>query len=605
MADQRKLIFTATLNADEVTQELQEVAKTADTTQDAVSQGISAIDDLTGGMVSSFKSAKTGLKGAVAGMKTFKGAIAATGIGLLVIAVGSLVSYFTKTQRGADLLEKATAGLGAVMGILTDRVSALGEILVNAFNDPIQSVIDLANSINDYVIGAFTSVFDGIGLIGTAISQLFQGDFKGAAESAKKGFTKINDGVTDLIPATAIIKAIVPDLIEVAKQANEAANAAAKLAKRSIQLRNDQRALRKEMSEGRAEIKEYNLIAEDTTKGTEERIEAAEKAIKIEKDLMDERVKLAQEELDIQLANMALSESIEEDFERQTELEVALAGVRMESFEMQTTLNNKLNTIRQQATAEAEATIKAEAEALEAQFTALEKYESTFLDAQTKQVDAIAKKYDALLDEAAQYGFDEQALIDQQNAEVAAINKKYSDEALKKTKEDADKEKALAKSVHDSKLAMAGNAIGALIAINSAFVKDNESSAKKQFNRNKALGIASATINTYAAVADALAKDATFPGSRFIAAAAAGATGLAQIIKIKSTQFDNGSASPSIGSIRLPQGGESGGSLPGLDLGFLGEGSGTQLGRTYVVSQEVTNNQQANQLVTDQASLYQ
>ena len=60
------------------------------------------LDQMTGGLITSFKAARTGLKGAVAGMKTLKGAIAATGIGLLVVAVGSLVLWFQKTEKGAE-----------------------------------------------------------------------------------------------------------------------------------------------------------------------------------------------------------------------------------------------------------------------------------------------------------------------------------------------------------------------------------------------------------------------------------------------------------------------------------------------------------------------
>jgi len=42
---------------------------------------------------------------------------------------------------------------------------------------------------------------------------------------------------------------------------------------------------------------------------------------------------------------------------------------------------------------------------------------------------------------------------------------------------------------------------------------------------------------------------------------------------------------------------------PQLDLGFLGGGAGQTGIRTYVVSSEVSNSQQANQRINDQASL--
>jgi len=59
--------------------------------------------------------------------KTLRGAFAATGIGLLVIALGSLVAFFTKTQKGVDLLDQAMAGLGAAVDVIIDRISGFGD----------------------------------------------------------------------------------------------------------------------------------------------------------------------------------------------------------------------------------------------------------------------------------------------------------------------------------------------------------------------------------------------------------------------------------------------------------------------------------------------
>ena len=47
--------------------------------------------------------------------KVTAGAIAATGIGLLIVAVGSLINYFTNLEGGAKALKKVMAGLGAIV----------------------------------------------------------------------------------------------------------------------------------------------------------------------------------------------------------------------------------------------------------------------------------------------------------------------------------------------------------------------------------------------------------------------------------------------------------------------------------------------------------
>ena len=607
MADQRNIIFTASLNTTGVTEELKAVDTQVATTNTAVSGGMQKLDQMTGGLVTSFKAARTGIKSAVVGMKTLKGAIAATGVGLLVIAVGSLVAWFTKTEKGAEFLEKATASLGAVFAVLTDKLSGLGGTIKGIFEDPQQALTDFTDSIKTYLLDNIQKMLDGFGFLGEALVKLWNKDFKGAAESAKKGALLLGDGILHLNPATAGLvittETLVETFEELAPGMKAAADAAAILADRSIQLRKDQRDLNEEFATGRAQIKEYNLTAEDTTKGIEERIAAAESAMSIEQGLMAKRVALAQEEVDIQKGQMALSENLEEDRIALSALEVTLSAVRMESLEMQTTLNNKLNTIKKEGITLDEQAAALLLTELEAEYAALDAFDAVFATAQEKEVDAVAKKYDALLDAAVLYGYDQQALMDQQDKEVEAINQKHLDTLDAQNTAAADKILADEQAVQQSKRDMILNSLGAITALNDAFSAKDEAAAERQFNRNKALSIATATLNTYFAVTDALAKDSTFPGSRFIAAAAAGVTGLAQVIKIKGTEFGSTTA-PTPGRIDMPSA-TGASAVPQLDLGFLGQGSGVEMGRTYVVSQEVTTNQQANQLVSDQAALYQ
>ena len=62
---------------------------------------------------------------------TIKAGILSTGIGALLIAFGTLTTYFTSTKRGADQLSVIFAGLGAVVNVLRDRVVKVGESLFN------------------------------------------------------------------------------------------------------------------------------------------------------------------------------------------------------------------------------------------------------------------------------------------------------------------------------------------------------------------------------------------------------------------------------------------------------------------------------------------
>ena len=112
-------------------------------------------------------------------------------------------------------------------------------------------------------------------------------------------------------------------------------------------------------------------------------------------------------------------------------------------------------------------------------------------------------------------------------------------------------------------------------------------------------------MNTAEGVTAAL-TDKTQPSTllRLLQTAAVAAAGVAQIATIKRQQFNAG-GSASIPSASQSRGGATSAvpESPQLDLGFLGGGAGQTGFRTYVVSSEVSNAQQANQRINDQATL--
>lgn len=74
--------------------------------------------------------ARSGVGGLVRSMGILKTAIISTGIGALVVLLGSLYAWFTKTERGGDLLAKASSAIGAAWSVLIDRGSKLIDALI-------------------------------------------------------------------------------------------------------------------------------------------------------------------------------------------------------------------------------------------------------------------------------------------------------------------------------------------------------------------------------------------------------------------------------------------------------------------------------------------
>jgi hypothetical protein len=167
------------------------------------------------------------------------------------------------------------------------------------------------------------------------------------------------------------------------------------------------------------------------------------------------------------------------------------------------------------------------------------------------------------------------------------------DEQKKKNEEAIQNEKLS----QEARVQIAQSVLGSLMALNDAFAGSSEKDRRRAFNRNKALGIAQATIQTYQSATAAYASQLTVPTPDApiragIAAAAAITAGLAQIAVISRTQYQSTSTPPPAG------GGGGGGAMgggggstnaPALDLSFLNNGqTKAQPIQSYVLATNVT-----------------
>jgi len=243
-----------------------------------------ALDAATGGALTGFRKAATGIKTFIKGLNLTRAAIIATGVGALVVALSSVVVFFTKTKKGAEALEVATAGLGAVMDVLTSAVATVGEFLYDAFTAPgfaLNSLKAGLTAVGDYIQTmlkvavyplrrAFLEIKKGGLSAAAAIKEFFRGDATELRESIAETETdlknlsdEIKEDLTDLgepfVAAGMSVKSFVKEVVDAADKSMALANA-------SIKLRQAQRDLQVQMANSRRAIKAYNLIAEDTTK---------------------------------------------------------------------------------------------------------------------------------------------------------------------------------------------------------------------------------------------------------------------------------------------------------------------------------------------------
>lgn len=233
-------------------------------------------------------------------MKILKFAFAATGIGALVLAVISLVSYFSKTQEGADKLSKVMAAVGAAIDVVVDRVSHFGGALV----------------------------------------QFFSGDFSG-------GFDKMKESLSGLGDEIAREASLAYDL-EAAFQAVE---------DREIGLIEKQ-------AERKKNIAALKLAAKDQTKSTEERVKLLEEAGEIERASLEDELAIARERARIADERNNLGESSRDDMRATAEAQAKVLELERASLGLQESLESEkqglLAQIRATTTSQRNERVKAE-----------------------------------------------------------------------------------------------------------------------------------------------------------------------------------------------------------------------------------------------------
>ena len=251
------------------------------------------------------------------------------GIGALLVVLASLVSWFTKTQKGVEAANKIMGALGATVNVLIDRAGKLGSALVN----------------------------------------LFTGNFKQAGNDAKSIFAGIGD-----------------EIVNETKQAWKLAEVLNEIDKREVMLSMSRAA-------NRAEIEKLKKAADDQTLSTQERIKAAEKSAEIEKKDLAEQTELAEARLantlgftemnnevrklmeqikagditaDEVIGKLGLSDSTIEDLKVFRDQFNELQELMEDSYGRQTEQQNTLNSIRQEGADKAKEAKQTELEAVRA-----------------------------------------------------------------------------------------------------------------------------------------------------------------------------------------------------------------------------------------------
>ncbi len=287
--------------------------------------------DVAGGLKKGFEA---GTKGAF----SFGTAMKSIPILALIGALVSLVSYFTKTEKGSEMLERAMHGVGAVVDVITGVLATFGEVLFNAISNPIESIKELGNFIVQNIINRFTAVL----VVLEGIKNL---DFSKIAD----GFIQAGTGIAD---ATSKAEKLGKEFVRIAEEAKIAADAAMLVKKTLQDVGTEERKLDVYAAIRKNDVDLLIKQSRDHNLTIGERIDKLKQAAAIDKEVLTARLSLANLEVKAQKTNNDLEVKAKKIAYRSMTQELAdalkkRANLEGNSAELQQKLENSITSMLQ------------------------------------------------------------------------------------------------------------------------------------------------------------------------------------------------------------------------------------------------------------------
>jgi len=272
-----------------------------DKAQKNVTKSTSKLDDSLGKLPGPLGAARAGVQSLSKAFKALMANPIVLLIAAIVAALAGLFKAFTKTQAGADKMGDAMTALGAIIEVLVERAAKLF----------------------------------------MALGKIVRGDIKGGFDEIKGAVKGVGD------------------------EMNEAARAAIELERATRRLYEAETEVIVANSERRQQIAELVFLTRDQTKSIEERRQAILDADKIEKEILQDNIRLQEQRLANvrqEIENTPELQRTREQFRKIAEEEAKLIDLQTNSLAKQRELKNRLNELDNKAAMEAAARAKEQAE---------------------------------------------------------------------------------------------------------------------------------------------------------------------------------------------------------------------------------------------------
>ena len=622
-----------TLNL-EVKSNIKSVTKASDELGTSLGKSVDEAKDLGSGLEDAGRKGKTGL-GKIAG--GFKGIMKAVGvIALLSAAFEVFKEVLGKNQKVIDFFSVAMNVLSIAFNdlfkFLEKNVGSVVGWFKEIFEDPKQSLIDFGDAIKENLIERFMSLLDVFGFLGKALKELMAGELGNALAAVKEAgvemadvFTGVDDSVDKLGKTfTEGAKAAKEYALATVGQATMLKDAEKAAARAAVEFAKLNAQYLKEAEDQRQIRDNVNLTFKERIEANEKLDKVLEKQQKLQKASVKTQVDYLQAQYDINASEENFIELGNAQVEMLS-LQEAINGQLSEQKTNQIGLENELKEAKIQTFLEGISGTKRELAELEAAYKL--------------KLDMARKAGEGSVEITKQYEIERQAIIDE--AEKAslmmiknteALDREASKLKLERIEGESDAELTIrieaAQKLADFKDDLAKKAFQALgshldasmnelegnyskekrlaeangedtLAIDEKYEKER----KKIANQQKAFKVAEALITTYQ-MASLAYKDGLEAGGPYglvlgpIAAGVALAAGLANVRSILSQDVGAGGGGGAPGATSETP-------APQMMSGAfeLSGGEEVEPARAYVVSDDITDSQNALAIIRRRATI--
>ena len=395
MAIEKQIVITA--KTADANKNIEKTNNELNKTNESTTTLTKNLDGLTGGMVSKFKGFTGGLKSIATGFKGVGAAIAASGLGLLVITIAAITAAFNSSEEGQNKFAKIMGVIGSVVGNVMDVISDLGEIIIGVLSgdsEAIKSATAFGKKIFDVVGLPIKNIISVVQTAANVIKGLSNDGIDGALTALENGVEDVkgnfNEAKDAILSAKNALKEFGEEALREAQIAQQIADDRAKADKTDRELIVE----RAEANRKVAELREKALDRERFN--TKERIAFLNEASKVEEEITNKEIQSAILRRDAIIKENNLSKSNKEALNAEEEAKAAVIELETKRLSLQKALTSQISSLKQQEKAENKAISDArKAQLAEEQKKAEEKIKKDIEDENKRAlaIEAIRKSF--------------------------------------------------------------------------------------------------------------------------------------------------------------------------------------------------------------------